>query len=230
MINMVQANLIILDKIDDLRNININAKVIIICNPNNPCGYIYNTEEMELIANYAGKMDSFIISDEIYERIDYNNKHQSMAKYYNKDKVFTINGFSKIYSMMGYRLGYVACSNQYINQLIKIQSQITSCPCSISQAAGIAALKLPDSVINSYINDLLKKRDYICEIFNIPKTDGGIYVFIPNIDYKKLLHDHNIAVMPGSAFGYPESDNYVRICYSQSWDDLKLFENLKINI
>jgi aspartate/methionine/tyrosine aminotransferase/prephenate dehydratase/prephenate dehydrogenase len=221
MITLVRGKVIILDEIDQLKNI--KAKIIIICNPCNPSGYIYNTNELKLIANYAKCMNAYIISDEIYERIDYNQKHTSMAKYY--EKTFTINGFSKIYSMMGYRLGFVVAPTiKFAQELTKIQSQISSCACTISQYAGIAALKLSDSVIKGYLQELKKKRDYICNIFEISPPDGAIYAFIPNIDSQKLLDNYNIAIMPGSAFG---KSDYVRICFANSWENLKLFENFK---
>ena len=214
MIKLVGGKVIILDSIEQLKNI--TAKIIIICNPNNPTGYIYNQSEMEQIAEYATKMNAFIISDEIYERIDYNQKHQSMAKYY--QKTFTINGFSKIYSMMGYRLGYAAAPKPYAKDLIKIQSQITSCPSILSQEAGVAALSIPKEEIKKYITELKLKRNYVADIFRCPKPDGSIYLFIKNVDYRKLLNQYKIAVMPGSAFGM---DNYVRICYANSWENLQ---------
>ena len=219
MIKLVGGKVIIIEEISELKNI--SAKVIIICNPNNPSGYIYSQQEMVQISEYATKMDAFIISDEIYERIDYEKKHLSMAQFY--PKTFTINGFSKIYSMMGYRLGYAAVPKEYAAGLIKIQSQITSCPGILSQEAGIAALKLPDQVINDYVDELKKKRDYIADIFNCDKPDGTFYLFVKNINHQKLLTENNIAVMPGSAFG---KDDYVRICYSNSWDNLEKFSNL----
>ena len=220
MITLVRGKVIILDSIDEL--LNVEAKIIIICNPCNPNGYIYSNKEMKIIAEQATRMNSYIISDEIYERIDYNNKHQSMYKYYKK--TFTINGFSKIYSMMGFRLGFVAAPNEkYAKELTKIQSQISSCPCTISQYAGIAALNLDDSIIQGYINELKKKRDYISNIFNITPPDGAIYAFVPNVDYQKLLKENNIAVMPGEAFG---KLGYVRICYANSWNNLRLFKEI----
>ena len=216
MIKLVGGKVIILDKIDELKNV--KAKIIIICNPNNPTGYIYSIDELKQISTAASIMNAFIISDEIYERIDYEQKHNSIAKYY--DKTFTINGFSKIYSMMGYRLGYAAVPKEFTSQLIKIQSQITSCPSILSQEAGVAALSLSDKKIKIYVDELKKKRDYICNIFKSKTPNGGIYLFVKDINYLNLLNRHKLAVMPGSAFGM---DNYVRICYSNSWDNLKKF-------
>jgi aspartate/methionine/tyrosine aminotransferase/prephenate dehydratase/prephenate dehydrogenase len=221
MISLVKGRVIILNEIYELENI--KAKVIILCNPCNPSGYIYNQSELKLLAKYAKQMNAYVISDEIYERLDYEQKHESMAKFY--ENTFTINGFSKIYSMMGYRLGFVVAPTvKFAQELTKIQSQISSCPCTISQYAGIAALKLSDDIINDYIQELKSKRDYICNIFKVKPPDGAIYAFIPNVNSQKLLKENNIAVMPGSAFGKPD---YVRICFANSWENLKLFENLR---
>lgn len=219
MVKLVGGKVIILDHLEELKTV--KAKVIIICNPNNPTGKIYSVDELKQIANAASKMNAFIISDEIYERIDYENKHYSMAPYY--DKTFTINGFSKIYSMMGYRLGYAAVPKEYAPQLIKIQSQITSCPGILSQEAGIAALSLSDNEIKKYIIELKLKRDYICNIFNAEKPNGSIYLFVKGVNYQELLNQHKLAVMPGSAFGM---EDYIRICYSTSWENLEKFSNI----
>ena len=219
MVKLVGGKVIILDHLDELKTV--KAKIIIICNPNNPTGKIYSVDELKQISNAASKMNAFIISDEIYERIDYENKHYSMAPYY--DKTFTINGFSKIYSMMGYRLGYAAVPKEYAPQLIKIQSQITSCPGILSQEAGIAALSLSDNEIKKYIVELKLKRDFICNVFNAEKPDGGIYLFVKGVNYQELLNRHKLAVMPGSAFGM---EDYVRICYSTAWENLEKFSQI----
>lgn len=221
MIKLVRGNVIMIESIQELKKI--KAKIIIICNPNNPTGNIYSVNELKEIANAASNMNAFIISDEIYERIDYNKKHHSMVKYYDYDKTFTINGFSKIYSMMGYRLGYAAVPTKYAPHLVKIQSQITSCPSILSQEAGIAALNLSDNEISKYVSELKKKRDFVCNIFNASKPDGGIYLFVKGINSEELLNQHKLALMPGEAFGMK---GYVRICYSTSWENLEKFNNI----
>jgi exosome complex component RRP43 len=221
MVKLVRGKVIIVDSIEELKKI--KAKIIIICNPNNPTGNIYSVDKLKEISNAATNMNAFIISDEIYERIDYEKKHHSIVKFYDYHKTFTINGFSKIYSMMGYRLGYAAVPPKYAPYLVKIQSQITSCPCILSQEAAIAALNLTDNDISTYVSELKQKRDYMCNIFKTPKPDGGIYLFVKGINHLELLNQHKLAVMPGSAFGM---DGYVRICYSTSWGNLEKFNQI----
>lgn len=223
---------------------NNDIKVIILCDPSNPTGCVSSKNALVEIAKILEKYpDVAIISDEIYERLVYDNtEHTSFATIPNMfDRTITINGFSKSYSMTGYRIGYAAGPTNVIKAINKIQSQITSCASSIGQYAALKALSdenLEDWMA-SKINELKIKRDLaynlLLQIPNIkcPKPTGAFYLLpdvsyyygktLPNSNNEKLLSaqqlcvellkSEQVALVPGEAFG---ADNCIRISYAAS--------------
>jgi aspartate/methionine/tyrosine aminotransferase/prephenate dehydrogenase len=223
------------------------TRIVVLCNPSNPTGVVQSGETLNKIAELLNKKEYqniIVISDEIYERIVYDGSvHVSFASLPNMySRTITINGFSKSYGMTGFRLGYMASTLDIINNCKKILSQTTHAPNTMSQYAGIAALKIPDYIINTYIHIFKSKRDYtvsrlssIKGLSNILIPQGAFYI-LPNISYFfgkstkdnvkvsdsltfciQLLENENIAVNSGDAFGDP---NTIRISYSTSMDIL----------
>lgn len=220
------------------------TKAIIINSPNNPTGEVYNKEELEKLALFAQEHDLIIISDEIYEKLVYDNsKHISVASLsedaYNRTVV--INGMSKSYSMTGWRIGYAAGPESIIKLMSSIQSHITSNPNSIAQYASLEALKGDQKEVNNMVKEFKKRRDYMVERINnmghlsccIP--NGAFYVFVnistylnkkvedtiinSGIDFSRELLEHEkVAVIPGDAFGI---NNYIRLSYATSMDNIK---------
>lgn len=219
------------------------TKLFIICNPCNPTGTVYTKEELEQFVEIFEKGNFYILTDEIYEKLVYDNfQFFSIAALSEKikSKTILINGHSKSYSMTGWRLGYAAAPQEIINAMNKFQSHVTSAASSISQAAGLEALIGPqDSVIKSR-NEFEHRRNYIysaiSEINGITccKPKGAFYLF-PNVsqlfgksysEYKinnstdlsiYLLAEGKVATVPGIAFG---AENYLRISYSTSMNNL----------
>ncbi len=214
-----------------------NTKCLILNNPSNPTGVIYSKEELLEIGNWAVKNKIFIISDEIYERLSYDKKFISIASLSDEinDITITINGFSKSYAMTGFRLGY-SCSRRDISKLIKrLQGHITSNANTISQIAGLTALKSESVEVNDMIDEFKARRNYIMEQLdelNIKyiKPEGAFYVFIKMSDFYNdkvqnsleicdyLLSNYNIAFVPGVVFG---DDNFIRMSYAASIEDIK---------
>lgn len=212
------------------------SKVVIITNPSNPTGSVYSKKELTDIANWALKNNILIISDEIYERLNYIDKHFSIASISEEIKniTITISGFSKSYAMTGWRLGYCAANTDLITLMGKIQSHSTSCANSIAQYAGYIALKDENDEINIMINEFKKRANLVYTIIKNSKyldminPSGAFYGFI-SVEYmigktynnKKinnasdvtsiLLNDYQVSVLPGIAFG---NDNYIRISYA----------------
>ena len=229
-----------------------NTRALILCNPSNPTGTIYSLKTLEKIAELVLKYKFYVISDEVYEMIDYYKSHVSFAKIEGmKEYTFTINGFSKGFSMTGYRLGFVAGPKEHIKNLISIQSQITSCSSFISQKCGIDALNHKSSYL-PIINELKCIAEYLHNsLMNIPNLKlsmpmGAFYIFIDISYYLKklnltdlefckiLLERENIAITPGSIFG---DSNCVRICYGidkkkakRLIDSLNIFLSMMIKI
>jgi len=222
-----------------------NTKAIIFSSPCNPTGSVYSKDELEAIARViASHPNIFIISDEIYEYINYGGKHESIAQFdFIKERVIAINGVSKGYSMTGWRIGYMAASPVIAAACNKLQGQTTSCPSSISQMASLKAIQSL-SHKSDEIKIMLKafkerKQLVIDKLAEIPgievnNPDGAFYVF-PYVQHyiglkhgeKKIENDTDlclyildkafVATVPGSAFGSP---GYIRISYATSNENL----------
>ena len=223
------------------KSISKKTKWIILNSPSNPTGSAYTKKEIEALSKILLKHKKiFILSDDIYEHITYDNfNFFTIAQIKSlKDRTLTMNGVSKSYSMTGWRIGYAAGPKEIIKAIAKIQSQSTSNPTSISQAAAVEALNGIQDFIEERANSFKKRRDFVVESLNkikglsCIKPEGAFYVFpkckkLLNKKTKlktdkdfveKLLTEAKVAVVQGSAFGL---DGYFRISYATSMDNLK---------
>jgi aspartate aminotransferase len=211
------------------------TKMVIMNSPNNPSGSVYSREELEAIVEVAAEEDIYILSDEIYEKLVYDDaKHVSIASLSKQayDLTITINGFSKSYAMTGWRLGYMGAPEAIAKAVDSIQSHSTSNPCSFAQKGGIAALKGDQQPLSDMHDEFDMRRNYmydrISKIANITavKPRGAFYVLV-NISQlglnsqnfsDRLLSKANVAVIPGAAFG---DDRTIRLSYATSIDVIK---------
>ena len=222
------------------KKISNKTKLLIFSSPCNPSGSVYSKKELVLMADMLKKYDNlFVISDEIYEHINFTNEHYSFGLIDSmKDRTITVNGVSKGFAMTGWRVGYIGAPEFIACACNKIQGQITSATCSIAQKATQAAvLSKPEDSTNYMKIEFKKRRDLIVNQLsqiegikcNVP--DGAFYVF-PDISYffdKKdennsviknsndlsmyLLNDAHVATVAGAAFGTNEC---IRISYATS--------------
>jgi len=217
------------------------TKWLIINSPSNPTGSCYTRHEIEELSKILIKNKNvYILSDDIYEHITYDDfKFFTIAQIKAlKDRTLTMNGVSKSYSMTGWRIGYGAGPKDIIKAVAKIQSQSTTNPSSISQAAAVEALNGTQDFIKTRSDSFKERRDYVVETLNsinglsCLKPSGAFYVF-PNCKkllgkktklktdkefVEKLLEKAEVAVVQGSAFGL---DGYFRISYATSMQKLK---------
>jgi aspartate aminotransferase len=220
------------------------TKAIIINSPSNPTGSTYSQNELKEIAQICLENKILIISDEIYEKLVYDNfKFTSVVESLPqaKDITILINGVSKAYAMTGWRIGYAAGNKEIISAMTKIQSQSTSNASSISIKAAVEALNGSQEYVEIMRKEFEKRRDYIVERLNnieginCRKPEGAFYVF-PNIsavlgksfngkiinsdiEFVDYLLDHaKIAVVPGCAFG---AQGHIRISYATSIENIK---------
>lgn len=220
------------------------TKAILLNSPNNPTGAVYSKEELLKIAEIAKKYDLYIISDEMYEKLIYDDKKHISIASLSKDayeRTIVINGMSKTYAMTGWRLGYVAGNEEIIKLMTNLQSHVTSNPNTITQYASVEALNGPQESVFYMIREFKKRRDYMVNKINsinnlsCLKPEGAFYVMmnISKIIGKSynntiiknslvfadmLLEDQKVAVVPGAAFG---EDNYVRLSYATSLNNIK---------
>ena len=217
------------------------TKWLIINSPSNPTGSCYTKNEIEELSKILIKNKNvYILSDDIYEHITYDDfKFFTIAQIKAlKDRTLTMNGVSKSYSMTGWRIGYGAGPKDIIKAVAKIQSQSTTNPSSISQAAAVEALNGTQDFIKTRSDSFKERRDYVVDTLNsinglsCLKPSGAFYVF-PNCKkllgkktklktdkefVEKLLEKAEVAVVQGSAFGL---DGYFRISYATSMENLK---------
>lgn len=224
------------------------TKVFMFSSPCNPTGSVYTRDELQALATVFEKHpDIYIISDEIYEHINFLDTHQSIAQFENiKDRVILINGFSKAYAMTGWRLGYLAANKEIAAANDKMQGQITSGTNSIAQRAGIAAYEHGLESVHTMKEAFSRRRELVYGLLKeIPgvKTNmpQGAFYFFPDISsfFGKqsptgqlikdssdlalyLLNDAHVATVDGGSFG---NNDYIRISYAAS--DEQLVEALK---
>ena len=230
------------DQLD--QSITASTRLFILCNPTNPTGAGYSADQLKALANVLVDKDIFIISDEIYEKLFFDNlQFVSFASLSEeiKQRTVLINGLSKAYAMTGWRIGYAAGPAEIISGAAKIQSHSTSAASTISQYAALAALTGPQQEMKKMIAEFQQRRDYLTDQFrNIPgiscnKPQGAFYIF-PNIssffgkEYKGkvikdsydlaayLLEEAKVVVVPGAGFG---ANDFIRISYSTSMDNIK---------
>lgn len=219
------------------------TKLFMFSSPNNPTGSVYTREELEALVKVFEKHPNiYIISDEIYEHINFLDKHVSIAEFPSvKDRVIIINGLSKAYAMTGWRLGYSASNKEIANACDKLQSQITSGTCSITQRAGIAAYEGGLETVHEMREVFQRRRNLVYDLLkDIPgikvNLPAGAFYFFPDVSsfYGKtteegevikdgeelalyLLNQGHVAVVSGDAFGDPKS---IRISYAAADDKL----------
>ena len=218
------------------------TRMLLLNSPSNPSGFIYTADDLkdigEVLKNYP---DIIIASDDIYEHVIFDNK-----KFTNilnicpdlYDQTVVLNGVSKAYAMTGWRIGYAAGHIDIIGAMKKIQSQSTSCTCSIAQSAAKAALEGGEKEISDMVNEYETRSEFLhkelnkIKGINYKKPEGSFYAFV-NVDgvinrissinddfelAEYLLNKAGVAVVPGTAFGSP---NHIRISFATSLENLK---------
>jgi len=211
------------------------TKMLIMNSPCNPTGSVYTREELEAIVEVASGEDIYILSDEIYEKLVYDDaKHVSIASLSKEayDLTITVNGFSKSYAMTGWRLGYLAAPEAVAKAVDSIQSHTTANPSSFSQRGALAALKGDQQPVADMREEFDMRRNYMIDrLSKIPnvtavKPQGAFYVLL-NVSQlgltsqnfaDRLLSKANVAVVPGAAFG---DDRTIRLSYATSIDIIK---------
>ena len=228
-------------QIDDA--ISEKTKMIIINSPNNPSGSIYNENELHEIASVIKKYPNvFVLSDEIYEHINYGTKHVSFASIEGMyDRTVTVNGIAKAFAMTGWRIGYLGAPIWIAKACTKLQGQVTSGANCIAQRATIDAITESPEKINYMVKEFEQRRNLIIKLlseikgFQLNNPDGAFYIF-PDISYyfgktisdvtiknasdfaMLILEKAHVATVTGDAFGSPKN---IRISYAASNENIK---------
>jgi aspartate aminotransferase len=206
------------------------TRCLILNSPSNPTGSLYSLDELKMIARLAVKHKFFVISDEIYEKLVYDNKPYVSIGSLGPDihdLTITVNGVSKSYSMTGWRIGYAAGPIEVMKAIANVQSHATSNPCSISQRATLAGLEGDQRFMLDMRAEFQKRRDLMVSRLNKMKNiscikpEGAFYVFCDISKFKqgsvkianRLLEEARVAVIPGEPFG---ADSFIRFSFATS--------------
>ena len=210
------------------------TKAVILNFPGNPTGGVMSREDYARIVPILKEHGIFAVTDEIYAELTYEGKHCSIAEFDEiKDQTIVINGFSKAYSMTGYRVGYILAHKDLIEMMLKIHQYTIMCATTSSQFAAIEAINNGDHDIAVMAESFRQRRNYIVKELNriglkTHMPAGAFYVF-PSIKVtglsserfcEQLLDQQNLALVPGNAFG-DAGEGYVRISYAYSLDEIK---------
>lgn len=229
-IRLKEENDFRLDPEDIAARINERTKLIILNSPQNPTGSVMTKDELEAVAKLAEANDCFILSDEIYSKILYDTEFQSVTLAdHAKQRSILLDGFSKAYSMTGWRLGYIVGPEPLIEKLVTLTVNAFSCTSEFVQRAGIAALTGSQDELLEMTQIFQKRRDAIVKGLNaIPgfscKTPEGAFYAWPNITETGLssqevatflLQEAGVACLPGTDFG-PDGEGYLRFSYASS--------------
>ena len=227
------------------------TKLFIFSSPCNPSGAVYKKEELKLLAAVFKKHPQvLIISDEIYEYINYNSSHESIAQFDElKERTIIVNGLSKGFAMTGWRLGYMAAPSEIAKACEKLQGQFTSGTNAIAQRAAITALNSPLDASKQMVIEFKRRKEKVMQLmkelkgFEFSEPDGAFYAF-PRVDYyfgksdgeerinnadnlaMYLLNKAHVSTVTGSAFG---DDNCLRLSFANSMHNIeKGFERIKV--
>ena len=218
------------------RRITPRTRVLVVVSPNNPTGTVQSPEVLRNLADLAIRHNLLVISDEIYERIVYDDQpHLSLASCAGmRERTITINGFSKAYSMTGWRLGYAAAPQPFIQAMNRVHQYNVACASAFGQAGAVAALTGPQDCVTAMVAEFKRRRDMVVPAINgIPRLSclnpGGAFYAWVNIGRMgigseefsmRLLESAHVSSVPGTVFG-ESGQGYVRFSYANSYERLE---------
>ena len=203
--------------------------LLVVNSPSNPTGAVYSEAALAGVRDLAVEHDLAVISDEIYGQIVYDADHVALGSFEGMaDRTVTINGFSKAYSMTGWRLGYLHATTEFVGQAGKLHSHSVSCATNFVQHAGVEALENTDDAVEEMRQAFAARRDLLVELFDTHDVDvdvgeGAFYMMIPvdadDADWcERAIEEASVACVPGSAFNAP---GFARISYAASEERLR---------
>lgn len=212
------------------------TKMIVIVNPSNPTGGVFSRATLEKLSKLAIEKDLLVVSDEIYSQLVYDGvKHVSIASLPGmKERTITLGGFSKAYSMTGWRLGYMCAPQEVISACVRVHQYTITCASSFVQDAAVTALRECADDVEVMREEYQKRKDFMVKALNeiegisCNNPQGAFYIFVnikslgmTSMEVAEYLLDHaKVALVPGSAFG-SEGEGYLRISYACSMEDLQ---------
>ena len=212
------------------------TKMMIINNPSNPTGAVYQKETLEKVCQLARENNILILADEIYNQLDYEKQYVSIASFENmKDYTIIVNGFSKAYAMTGWRMGYIAASKKHIDHILKVHQYTTTSQITYEQIGMAKAIDQEDvkKEVQHMIQTFHERRTFImeqldqCENLSYIKPHGAFYIMVDvsktgfnGQEFADKLLDYGVAVVPASGFG-KGLNNFIRISFASSKENIE---------
>lgn len=210
-----------------------DTRLLIVNTPANPTGAVFPRSDLELIRDLAVEHDFWVLADEIYEKLIYDGEHVSIGSLDGMaERTVTINGFSKAWAMVGWRLGYLSAPEWLVDDVSKVHSHSLSAVTTFVQHSGLAALEGTMEPVEEIRSTFNRRRDVLVDTLEnrgveFPAPDAGLYAFVP-VDgddvaiSKRLLEDHQVATTPGSAFDWP---GFLRLAFTL--DESRMVEGIE---
>jgi aspartate/methionine/tyrosine aminotransferase len=209
------------------------TKLLVVNSPNNPGGAVYSRKVLEELASLVVRHDLWLLSDECYDQLVFGAEAVSPASFLDDGRVVSVYAFSKTYSMTGWRLGYAVGSRELIDGITKVLESSCTCPSTVSQKAGEAALLGPQDAVSEMADSYRRRRDLVADIVRdagllLSVPEGAFYIMadvspagMPSAEFAmRLLEQRRVGVAPGTAFGSVAADA-VRITLASSEEDLR---------
>jgi aspartate/methionine/tyrosine aminotransferase len=230
-----ESNAFQVDPDDVRRRLGPRTRLLVLVSPHNPTGTVQSPEVLGRLAELAVKHDLLVLSDEIYEKIIYDGcEHRSLASFPGmRERTITINGFSKAYSMTGWRLGYAAAPGPLIQTMNRVHQYNVACASAFAQAGAVAALTGPQTCVEAMVGEFKRRRDLVVPALNAIGglsclTPGGAFYVWVNVARRGvaegefamgLLERAQVSAVPGSVFG-ESGRGYIRLSYANSYERL----------
>lgn len=209
------------------------TRAIVINSPANPNGTVFPAETMAALGALATERGLFLISDEVYEDLVFEGRHEPAGAHAPIDRVLTVSGVSKSFAMTGWRIGWLIVPSELADAAASLQEPVTSCPAAPSQAAAIAALSAPEDVVAELRDTYRRRRDILLDVLGgtdllAQVPDGAFYALVDirssglgSVAFaRRLLEETGVATVPGETFG-PSCDGYVRIAFTTTDAELR---------
>lgn len=212
------------------------TRMLVINTPHNPTGAVLDLETLEELAEIVNEHDLLVLSDEIYEKLIYDDvEHHSIASLPGMwQRTLTVNGFSKAYAMTGWRLGYLVGPQPLIDAAVRVHQFMTTCANSFAQYGALAALRESQECVREMVTEFDRRRQFIInrietmDGLSCTRPQGAFYVFpsikgpgLPsNAFVEYLLDEAHVATVPGSTFG-TQGEGHIRIAYSTSYEEIE---------
>ena len=208
------------------------TKMLLLCNPSNPTGVVWDAATVEAMVDLARERDLFVLSDEIYEDLTFDGAHVPARRFDDSERLVTVSGVSKSYAMTGWRVGWAIGSRSLVQLAGKVQEPLITCASAISQAAAVLALEGPQDDVDRMRDSYRRRRDLAVAILEpaglLPSRPQGAFYAMVDLSGTgqfsresalALLEEQRVACVPGNAFGR-SAEGFVRISFAASADDV----------